>query len=79
MNDTAIFYSQEKESHYGRFIARPDLTGILIPGVRGKLLAKLYLTAGIGKHPVILLLHGYQVPNRTLIWHNISDGRAFMY
>ena len=58
MSDTAIFYSHETENHYGRFIARPDLTGILIPGARGKLLTKLYLTAGREKHPVILLLHG---------------------
>ena len=58
MSDTASFYSHETENHYGRFIARPDLTGILIPGARGKLLTKLYLTAGREKHPVILLLHG---------------------
>jgi len=50
--------SLETERHYGRDEYRPTLRGILIPGIRGKLLATLYTAGGAGLHPTVLLLHG---------------------
>ena len=37
---------------------RPSVHGILIPGVRGKLLTTLYTAGGAELHPTVLLLHG---------------------
>lgn len=46
------------ETHYKTSEYRPGVHGILIPGVRGKLLATLYTAGGAGLHPTVLLLHG---------------------
>ena len=46
------------EKHYAPDDARPGLRGILIPGRRGKLLSVLYLAAGEGPHPTVILFHG---------------------
>ena len=46
------------EKHYGDYPYRPDVCGIIIPGVRGRLLSVIHTTAGPGPHPVVLLLHG---------------------
>lgn len=50
--------SPVSEKHYGDYAYRPDVCGIIIPGVRGRLLSVLHTAAGPGPHPVVLLLHG---------------------
>ncbi|OCN02086.1 hypothetical protein A7X67_04955 [Clostridium sp. W14A] len=50
--------SLKTERHYGRDEYKPTLRGILIPGIRGKLLATLYTAGSVGLHPTVLLLHG---------------------
>lgn len=46
------------EKHYGDYAYRPDVCGVIIPGVRGRLLSVIHTAAGPGLHPVVLLLHG---------------------
>lgn len=46
------------EKHYGDYPYRPDVCGVIIPGVRGRLLSVIHTAAGPGPHPVVLLLHG---------------------
>ena len=38
--------------------SRPDITGILVSGNRGRIFTTLYTSAGEGPHPVILMMHG---------------------
>lgn len=56
MSDMTII--REQERHYGADPHRPDLFGILLPGKRGRLLARLFTAAGEGPHPTVLQLHG---------------------
>lgn len=49
---------QWDEPHYGDSAYRPDMSGILIPGKRGRILSVLYTAAGAGLHPTVILLHG---------------------
>lgn len=44
--------------HYGDIPHRPDITGILVSGRRGRIFTTLYTSAGEGLHPVILMMHG---------------------
>lgn len=47
-----------QDQPYGAAADRPDMSGILIPGRRGRLFSALYLAGGPGPHPVVLMLHG---------------------
>ncbi len=48
----------EVEEHFGEIAARPDLSGRIVNGKRGKILTKIYNAAGEGTHPVVLMMHG---------------------
>lgn len=62
MNET----EQQQEKHYGDSPYRPDMHGILIPGIRGRLFSVLYTAGGPGLHPTVLLLHGIPGCERNL-------------
>ena len=54
------------EAHYGDYVYRPDMHGILIHGKRGRILSVLYTAAGKGLHPTVILLHGIPGCERNL-------------
>lgn len=58
MSELTVTCIEEQEVHYGADPHRPDLFGILLPGKRGRLLARLFTAAGEGPHPTVLQLHG---------------------
>lgn len=49
----------EKDEVWGAAPNRPDLVAEVVMGKRGRLLVTVYRTGGAGKHPTVLLSHGF--------------------
>lgn len=49
----------EKDEVWGDAPGRPDLVAQVVQGKRGKLLTTIYRAAGAGRHPTVLLSHGF--------------------